>query len=332
MSKKVTFLLSVVVLVSIVAGVFGQQFNITAFKSVDSSPSNVTIADANATLTVDEDIFELIIANVSLPHLYTNHVIINQELSILQIVNCSLTEMHEGSLKIDSTLALIRISHNLLTQLKRGIFNEIKVKEIDLSNNLISTIDSSTFDNMTHLEIVILNYNLIKEINPDWFINSPNVYKLSLIYNEILEVPEKAFRNMNHQRPLKLRLSANGITRVHPHALSDHKAVEILRLNGNKLTELPKELFQTNIRVLQINTNDLKCFPDDIFNNTVQILEFMENTHFHCDCLYKVRTLVETKKVSVLYPSIICEDKQKQVNVVFNYNKTYEIPLEASSV
>ncbi|KAJ8947320.1 hypothetical protein NQ318_004572 [Aromia moschata] len=299
--------------------------NLTVYRTIDSVIENVSVS---GTIELKEDAFHLLLANESIPEFCENFVRITNELSVLQIINCSVTNIEPGAFLIDPTLTLLKISSNLLTSVKKGVFNNVRVKEIDLSKNLLSTIEDEAFDNNTYLEVLKLNYNAIKAISPDWFQNSPNVYKLSIIYNELTQLPPEAFKNLAKHRPLKLRLSANRISEISLDSFKFSGNIDILRLNGNKLVALPEEMFlNRTIKVLEVNTNRLLCFPDAIYNSHVASLQFLENPHFNCTCLRKVKEFVDKNGVEVMYPSIICEDRVKDVNLVFNFNKTYEIPL-----
>ncbi|KAJ3665536.1 hypothetical protein Zmor_001028 [Zophobas morio] len=301
------------------------NFNVTVYPEVDSAGENVTI---QIPIEYKKDIFHLLIVNETLPNLCQNFFLIQNELSIVQIINSSVQEIHPGAFNITPTLALIRIVLNPISSIKKNVFNNIKVKEIDLSQNVINNIDTEAFDNNTYLEIVKLNNNQIKEINPNWFYNSPKVYKFSAIYNDIKAIPAEAFKNMDQERPLKLRLSANRITEISPDAFNSHHTIQLLRINGNKITTLPDNIFiNRTIQILQVNTNKLQCFPDVMFQTGINTLDFVDNISFECQCLKKVRKFAEDNNLEVLYPSIICEDRAREVNIVFSYNKTYEIPL-----
>lgn len=300
-------------------------YNLTVYRTVYSEAEDIT---SGGTIQLKDDAFHLLLMNESIPRLCENSVNIKNELSIIQILNSSVSDIDPGALRIIPTLTLLRISSTLLSTVKRGVFNSIRVKEIDLSNNFISVVEEEAFDNNTNLEILKINYNAIKEISPSWFWNSSNVYKLSVIYNELTEIPDGAFRNLAKNRPLKLRLSANRISEIHRGAFGGVGDIDILRLNGNKLATLPSELFTNRtIRVLQVNINRLLCFPDGLFESRLKSLWFLENPTFNCTCLRKVKQFVEENNVDIMYPAIICEDRAMEINLVFNFNKTYEIPV-----
>ncbi|XP_018572574.1 slit homolog 3 protein-like [Anoplophora glabripennis] len=300
-------------------------YNLTVYKTVDSGPENVTSAGK---IQLKEDAFHLVLANESIPRLCEDSVELKNELSVVQILNCSVADIDPGALRITPTLTLLRISSNALTTVKRGVFNSVRVKEINLSNNFISVVEDEAFDNNTHLEILKMNYNVIKVISPHWFTNSPNVYKLSIIYNDMTKIPARAFRNLARRRPLKLRLSANRINEIDSGAFEGAGDIDILRLNGNKLTTLPSQLFANRtVRILQVNTNRLVCFPEEMSDSKLESLWFLENPTFNCTCLRKVKEFVDENNVDIMYPSVICEDRVREINLVFNFNKTYEIPL-----
>lgn len=306
------------------------------YPDIDSGPVKYIVSDKielsdevfRGKIQLFEDAFQFAIHNQSIPRLCQNSVKITNDLSVFQIRNCSLQEIDPGAFDIIPTLVLLKISNNPLKTLKRGVFNSLRVKEIDVSNNFISVIEEDAFDNVSSLETVKLNYNQIKEINPNWFKNSPNVFKISIIYNELTKIPSNAFQNFAKDRPLKLRFSANLIHEIDENAFNNSGDIDMLRLNGNKLKRLPDALFTNRtVKNLQVNTNRLTCFPPRLFHSSLQTIAFLENLQFNCTCLQQVRKFVETNNVDVWYPSIICEDRERDINVVFNYNRTYEIPV-----
>lgn len=306
------------------------------FKNIDSDAEDLEVSE-RIELTGDtfrgkiqlfEDAFNFLIVNQSLPRLCKDSVKITNELSVLQIKNSNLLTIDPGAFDIVPNLALLQISYNPITTIKSGVFNNLKVKELDLSNNFISAIDGEAFNNITSLQIVKLSYNAIKELNPNWFQDCPNLYKLSIIYNELTRIPANAFQHLSKTKPIKLRLSANMIQEIDKDALNNVENVEVIRLNGNKISEIPAEIFENRtVKILQVNTNRLKCFPDSLLKVGLQSLAFVENPRFNCTCLRKVQHFVEDNRVDIWYPAIICEDRERELNIVFNFNKTYEIPV-----
>lgn len=306
------------------------------FKDIDSDPEEFSVNEKleltseifRGKIQLFEDAFNFLIVNQSLPRLCRNSVKITNDLSVFQIRNSGLLTIDPGAFHIVPTLALLKISNNPITTLKGGVFNSLKVKELDLSHNFISVIDDDTFDNITALEIVKLSYNAIKQLSANWFQNSPNIYKLSIIYNELTAIPANAFQHLSKNRPIKLRLSANMIQEIDNDAFNKLADIEVIRLNGNKIKEIPASLFANRIvRILQVNSNKLTCFPDTIFEGGIKSLAFIENPRFNCTCLRKVQNFVENNHMDIWYPAIICEDREREMNIVFNFNKTYEIPI-----
>lgn len=306
------------------------------FKDIDSDPEEFVVSE-RIELTGDifqgkiqlfEDAFNFLIVNQSLPRLCRDSVKITNDLSVLQIRNSRLLTIDPGAFQVAPTLALLKINNNPITTLKAGVFNTLKVKELDLSHNFISVIEEEVFDDIAALEIVKLSYNAIKDLSPNWFRNSRNVYKLSIIYNELTKIPANAFQHLSKRRPIKLRLSANMIQEIDRDAFNNVTEIEVIRLNGNKLREIPATLFENRIvRILQVNTNRLECFPESLFKAGILSLAFIENPRFNCTCLRRVQNFVEKNQMDIWYPAIICEDREKELNIVFNFNKTYEIPI-----
>lgn len=318
-------------ILSIFLTVFGENcenplnVEMIVYDDINGDTKNIT---SEGVITLTEDVFQVLVANQTIKKLCQNYVVLNNELTVLQLLNNSIEDISPSAFNISATLALFKISENPLNTIKKGVFNEVRTKELDLSYNNIAVIEADALENNTYLEIIKLNHNFIKEFDPNWFTKTPNVYKISAIYNEMTKIPAYAFVNMTKSRPLKIRLSANRIEEIDPLALEGAGIIDVFRVSGNRLRELPGRLFLNNtIKSLQVDTNKLQCFPDTIFNSSLTELTFEENTEFDCACLIKVKNMVEEKNITVIYPSIICEDKAKEVQIVFNKDKTFKIPL-----
>ncbi|XP_044758041.1 toll-like receptor Tollo [Coccinella septempunctata] len=298
---------------------------ILVYDDVNGDIKNFT---SEGVITVSEDVFQVLVANQTIKKLCQNYVIINNELTVLQLLNNSIEDISPSAFNISATLALFKISENPLNTIKKGVFNHVRTKELDLSYNNIAVIEADALENNTYLEIIKLNHNFIKEFDPNWFIKTPNVYKISAIYNEMTRIPAYAFVNMTKTRPLKIRLSANRIEEIDPLALEGAGVIDVLRVSGNRIRDIPGQLFvNKTIKSLQVDTNKLQCFPEQFFNSTLTELTFEENTSFDCACLIRVKNFVEDRNITVIYPSIICEDKAREVQIVFNKDKTFKIPL-----
>lgn len=312
------------------------QLTALRFNDIDSDPEEFSVSERielsgntfHGKIQLFEDAFHFVIVNQSLPRLCKDAVKITNDLTVFQIRNSGLLTIDPGAFHIVPTLALFKISNNPITTLRSGVFNTLKVKEMDLSHNFISVIDDEAFHNMEALEIVKLSYNAIKELSPNWFQNSPNVYKLSIIYNELTTVPANAFQHLTKNRPIKLRLSANIIQDINKDAFNNIGDIEVIRFNGNKIREIPESLFlNRQVKILQVNTNRLNCFPESLFKSGIKSLAFIENLRFNCSCLLRVQNFVEITQIDIWYPAIICEDRVKEMNIVFNFSKIQEIPI-----
>ncbi|XP_060527299.1 toll-like receptor 6 [Cylas formicarius] len=299
-------------------------FNLTVVRAFGRDPVNLTSVDV---ITLEDDSFALTVANNTIPTISSNLIRITRELSVLSVLNSGVSELEPGCFRVRSILSLLKISSNPIGAIKRGVFEGVRVKEIDLSENRLATLDGDAFDDVAELEAVNLSHNNLKEIDSNWFRNT-GVHKLDVVYNEISRLQADAFRNMAKTKSLELYLSANRLLEIDPDAFRGHDAVDVFRFNGNKIITLPERLFANRtVRIVQANANSLVCLPDAIADAGVAVLEFTDNLGFDCACLDKVRRFVERDAIRVVYPAIICEDKTRQVNVVYNVNRTYEIPL-----
>lgn len=151
------------------------------------------------------------------------------KLEILNLDRCGLSKVPEFVTKPNlGTLKQLILSTNQISTLDNPstFVNLDSLEQLDLTANVIESINDNIFSPLKNLLKVDLKRNMIKVIPDNLFKNMPRLISVDLYGNQIEDVPVNAFRGS----PLKnLNLSNNKIT-----FLADNFCLE-LRNSGGKI-------------------------------------------------------------------------------------------------
>ncbi|XP_058450252.1 chaoptin [Malaya genurostris] len=118
------------------------------------------------------------------------------ELMWLGLDNNNLKIIPDEALSPLGQLTYVNFAFNRITTLPRTVFRadiHKNLVEIDLSFNLIETLQTSTFDNLELIQIINLSSNKIKTIEKNSFYDLPYLTYVDLSFNGIQNVTECAF-------------------------------------------------------------------------------------------------------------------------------------------
>ncbi|KAH9511324.1 acid phosphatase det1 [Dermatophagoides farinae] len=151
------------------------------------------------------------------------------------------------------------------------------IHELDLSNQLIHTIQSGVFNHTKNLKILNLSHNQLKVINRNWLtISLANLVRLILRKNQITEIGLLAFDNLRSLRFLDLRhnhlgnlldgtfwglnrverlyLDHNHITTIRYGWTYGMQSLKILSMEFNQIDSIELEAFKSfSRRLLRLN-------------------------------------------------------------------------------
>lgn len=207
-------------------------------------------------------------------------------LTTLSLANCLLQELHANAISNLKNIKFLQFRGNLIRHLSHLRLPTDNLELLDLSHNLISSLDHNAFHNVFHSKQNINSDNPLtgKNINPksnntfgnnivnssDWLIH---ITDLHLDMNFIQSLPSEAFKHISVER---LSLSNNHITAE----LIAHDAfvgplqtkLILLDLNYNLLEMYPKALLHLKqLKQLFIKSNKLKFIDEMSFANFNQL-------------------------------------------------------------
>lgn len=301
-------------------------FCLNCTENSDGSIWSVT-SDGNVTVYGVSEKVQIV--NETLP--VVNLIEINCALVELVLDSCGIKEIQPGAFIVNGTdivLLEIAITRNAIEGIKEGVFNDVPVRILKLPNNKISTIASGAFNNNSYLETIDLSSNELTYLDPLWFTGCEKLSVFNINRNKIQQINVASFQSVGANASVSINLSINILRSFDPLLLENYNDVESLNISNNLLIELKEELFENRtVRYLDLENNNLTCLPDSVFNAKVEVLNIMKNLYMRCDCLRKLKEWTDNSEVIIFYPSIICEDRENEIMVVYNTNTTSVIPI-----
>jgi len=151
---------------------------------------------------------------------------------------------------------------------------------LDLSGNALLDI-SVGLGNLNNLRDIDLSYNQISRVQSDVIGGWRNVVEIRLSNNLIVELQQGTFRNLPKLQYLDL--SSNEIRNVEPGALKGLDELQEFVLADNKLVELKDHVFEElpNLLASHFQYNKLRYISPESFHNANSLVFLnLSNNHF----------------------------------------------------
>lgn len=156
---------------------------------------------------------------------------------------------------------------------------QLNIEHIDLSHNLISTIEGGAFSSLDKLRILRLSHNRLSRFNSDVFQGADNLQYLDLSENFIAEFPTVALNAFLSLR--YLNLSSNLIQSLDNKNLAALVNLYHLDLSRNSIAYIVPGTFLglKQLRRLDISVNSLRQIEDDSFEglDNLEYLNLKDN-------------------------------------------------------
>ena len=166
-----------------------------------------------------------------------------------------LTLLHSSWMySIAPWVVTLKLINNHLRKLPDELFTASQLRRLDLSFNLLTTIQAAVFG-MPNLEYLNLSHNQLKEL-PDTDNWSPQLLTINLTKNNLQSLPA----GIQHSAIEILNLSENQFTNI-PRCLCRIKSLTSLDLSHMSISSFPKEMENldklVNLNVSNANIKDL---------------------------------------------------------------------------
>ncbi|EDV52522.1 protein artichoke [Drosophila erecta] len=203
------------------------------------------------------------------------------ELRNLNLQSNKLEAITDNFFSNNSRLEQLDLSRNLIRSISPTAFDTQRSLEyLDLSGNALLDI-SVGLGNLNNLRDIDLSYNQISRIQSDVIGGWRNVVEIRLSNNLIVELQQGTFRNLPKLQYLDL--SSNEIRNVEPGALKGLDELQEFVLADNKLVELKDHVFEElpSLLASHFQYNKLRYISPESFHNANSLVFLnLSNNHF----------------------------------------------------
>ncbi|XP_017122249.1 protein artichoke [Drosophila elegans] len=203
------------------------------------------------------------------------------ELRNLNLQSNKLEAITDNFFSNNSRLEQLDLSRNLIRSISPTAFDTQRSLEyLDLSGNALLDI-SVGLGNLNNLRDIDLSYNQISRIQSDVIGGWRNVVEIRLSNNLIVELQQGTFRNLPKLQYLDL--SSNEIRNVEPGALKALDELQEFVLADNKLVELKDHVFEElpSLLASHFQYNKLRYISPESFHNANSLVFLnLSNNHF----------------------------------------------------
>jgi Leucine-rich repeat (LRR) protein len=207
-----------------------------------------------------------------------------EKIEILELSQVGLAEIVELKLELFHDLSKLDLSYNLLTYLNESTFTRMsKLTYLDLSFNRIKHLDVNIFKWLRTLIYLDMKNNQISFIC-DEFLNYLDIANLKLAHNQLKKLPKFKI-NIETDRPIslsELSLENNLFSHIEqfPMGIGQLKS---LKLDSNNISSIEHDafFFLSNLKKLSISNNSIRKIYGNIFYgmiSTNKIAYIEENT------------------------------------------------------
>ena len=202
-----------------------------------------------------------LVVNQKFPLLWEVKFEFFDNLEELVIDDCGVNDVLPGTFKDLQPLANLSLALNNIKAVKEGVFNFVRVKNLNLEHNRIQVVSPRAFDNMPHLERIVLDFNELRRWSGEWFFNCSRLATVSITHNFLEELPPKAFRNFwLGVEQVSFYFSYNKIDRIDREAFAGSGNFGDLFLDWNDVPRVDGHTFGklTSVEHLNLNGDSLR--------------------------------------------------------------------------
>ena len=178
-------------------------------------------------------------------------------LNSLRLDSNLISDIEPGSFQDNHRLQVVDLANNHLETLKEYTFRDLNgLKCIRVSGNSIKHLNSSSFVNV-HTDSLDLSYNLVTTVPNSTFVDT-FVISLNLSSCLIVNIPSGFLSSLRHNLTT-LDLSNNDIGSLISDAFVQLSQLNIIYLNGNRLTAIEQSMFPPSISEIHLTSKNFRC-------------------------------------------------------------------------
>lgn len=214
---------------------------------------------------------------------------LQEENTQVLFVGCNISTIEPGRYVLKGVLGNLKITGNKIAMLRCGIFNNMPVRELDLSYNNVAIIESKAFEGNPYLQYLILKGNVLQYLDPLWFRNIVNLKSVNLAENRLKELKSGSFSQLI-ETAVSINLAYNELVVIEDGVFSGMNSIDSLLLQGNNISSLPDTFF-TNVSfyILHLGSNHLSELPKSFYSYDRDCRNlYLNNNNFSCETLFSV--------------------------------------------
>jgi Leucine-rich repeat (LRR) protein len=167
---------------------------------------------------------------------------------------------------------------------------------LSLVSNQIERIETTAFDHLPNLNIVLLSDNKLTKWDPNWFLGSPQIAMLNFESNLIERLPTRAFRNVrgvhvvnNRNVSTTIHLNDNKIRIIDDEAFDGLVSLGWLFLQRNEIDVFSQKSLGSlrQLDWLRLDHNRLQCIPERLVVVAPNVKYYLEGNPLTEECIAK---------------------------------------------
>ncbi|XP_022902099.1 chaoptin-like [Onthophagus taurus] len=181
------------------------------------------------------------------------------------------------SVSTHGKLREVRLSNNVISRLNEKTFNGLQSLEtVTFANNRIRLVEKNSFYNLPTLATVILSNNELATLDKHAFVNLPKLHLVDLHNNHLTEFSFDVFVNVTH--PMLLNISSNRIS-----SCSTSRrilSIEVLDSRQNYFSQVPSCVDSISLlKKLLLSDNEISMLEHNSFMHltSLEVLDLERN-------------------------------------------------------
>ncbi|CAH0599912.1 unnamed protein product [Chrysodeixis includens] len=205
----------------------------------------------------------------------------------LYLQDNQISDIGRGTFSAVTRIGTVDLARNHITKVDYQMFQQVKYAEhINLAENKITIIENQAFTDL-YLAVVNISHNLLSTIETGAFQNCNNLTLLELSHNQLVNISRRAFDENSYAYQLKL--DHNLFTDFSQIPIQNMSGIQILNVSHNRIESIPKLAFP---KLYELHTVDLS------HNNISEIFNAVFQNLFSLRFLYLNHNSLEVIKPS----------------------------------
>lgn len=238
----------------------------------------------------------------------------NTKYEVVDLSHNQLDDLPQSFTKLLMDVVSLYLHHNVLTEMPETLFSQPRLRQLDISHNLIQRLVLPVDTHLPSLEILDLSHNRLHKFTAARGINLHSLQSLILSHN-FLQVDNDFMFVPVLSKLTRLDLTNNYLKNIPADVFVDIHPLVVLILRDNKLTTLAAGVFKglVHLQQLDLHGNKLQHVDSNAFQNLSSLQrmflganQFTEISEFLFTPLksVKVLDLSDNRLLSVLSSSI----------------------------